>query len=106
VRIWTDDEVEKDPAVKAAFDDIRRVRKSDFVNNFWHAFHSVAGSLADAEAAATAATASVPGSIAKRRTTGPMPEASGAPGQGGGLANANASKPLRWKSRFASSGRS
>jgi AhpD family alkylhydroperoxidase len=33
----TDDEVEKDPAVKAVFDDIRRVRKSDFVNNFWRA---------------------------------------------------------------------
>ena len=37
VRFWTDDEVEKDPAVKAVFDDIRRVRKSDFVNNFWRA---------------------------------------------------------------------
>ena len=37
VRLWTDDEVEKDPAVKAVFDDIRRVRKSDFVNNFWRA---------------------------------------------------------------------
>jgi uncharacterized peroxidase-related enzyme len=37
VRIWTDAEVEADPAVKAAFDDIRSVRKSDFVNNFWRA---------------------------------------------------------------------
>jgi AhpD family alkylhydroperoxidase len=37
VRLWTDDEVEKDPAVKAVFDDIRRARKSDFVNNFWRA---------------------------------------------------------------------
>jgi uncharacterized peroxidase-related enzyme len=35
VRLWTDDEVEKDPAVKAVFDDIRRARGSDFVNNFW-----------------------------------------------------------------------
>ena len=37
VRLWTDDEVEKDPAVRAVFDDIRQVRKSDFVNNFWRA---------------------------------------------------------------------
>src|SRR5689334_17041232 len=37
VRLWTDAEVEKDPAVKAIFDDIRRARKSDFVNNFWRA---------------------------------------------------------------------
>jgi hypothetical protein len=31
VRLWRDDEVGKDPAVKAVFDDIRRVRGSDFV---------------------------------------------------------------------------
>ena len=37
IRLWTDEEVEKDPAVKAVFDDIRRARKSDFVNNFWRA---------------------------------------------------------------------
>ncbi|HVY16008.1 MAG TPA: carboxymuconolactone decarboxylase family protein [Rhodopila sp.] len=37
VRIWTDAEVERDPAVKAVFDDIRSTRKSDFVNNFWRA---------------------------------------------------------------------
>ena len=37
VRLWTDEEVEKDPAVKAVFDDIRRARKSDFINNFWRA---------------------------------------------------------------------
>ena len=37
VRRWTDDEVGKDPAVKAVFDDIRRVRGSDFVNNSWRA---------------------------------------------------------------------
>ena len=37
VRLWRDDEVGKDPAVKAVFDDIRRVRGSDFVNNFWRA---------------------------------------------------------------------
>ncbi|MGA0597741.1 carboxymuconolactone decarboxylase family protein [Enterovirga sp. CN4-39] len=35
VRLWSDAEVEGDPAVKAVFDDIRRTRKSDFVNNFW-----------------------------------------------------------------------
>lgn len=35
VRLWTDAEVEADPAVKAVFDDIRATRGSDFVNNFW-----------------------------------------------------------------------
>lgn len=35
VKLWTDAEVDADPAVKAVFDDIRTVRKSDFVNNFW-----------------------------------------------------------------------
>jgi alkylhydroperoxidase family enzyme len=34
-RLLTDAEVEKIPAVKAMFDDIRATRKSDFVNNFW-----------------------------------------------------------------------
>jgi AhpD family alkylhydroperoxidase len=28
-------EAEKDPRVKAVFDDIRTTRKSDFINNFW-----------------------------------------------------------------------
>ena len=37
VRLWTDDEAEREAAVKAVFDDIRRTRKSDFVNNFWRA---------------------------------------------------------------------
>jgi AhpD family alkylhydroperoxidase len=37
VRLWTNEEVERHPAVKAVFDDIRRVRKSDFINNFWRA---------------------------------------------------------------------
>jgi AhpD family alkylhydroperoxidase len=37
VKLWTDAEVEKDPRVKAVFDDIRAVRKSSFVNNFWRA---------------------------------------------------------------------
>jgi uncharacterized peroxidase-related enzyme len=37
VRLWTDDDAENDPGVKAVFDDIRRVRRSDFVNNFWRA---------------------------------------------------------------------
>jgi uncharacterized peroxidase-related enzyme len=37
VKLWTDAEVEADARVKAVFDDIRAVRKSDFVNNFWRA---------------------------------------------------------------------
>jgi uncharacterized peroxidase-related enzyme len=45
VRLWTDDQVEKDPAVKAVFDDIRHVRGSDFVNNFWRALANDATSL-------------------------------------------------------------
>jgi len=36
-RLWTDEEVAADPRVKAVFDDIRAVRKSGFVNNFWRA---------------------------------------------------------------------
>lgn len=28
---------EKDPRVKAVFDDIRTTRKTDFINNLWHA---------------------------------------------------------------------
>lgn len=35
VRLMTDEEAERDPAVKAVFDDIRASRGSDFVNNFW-----------------------------------------------------------------------
>jgi len=34
-RLLSDAEIEKIPAVKAVFDDIRATRKSDFVNNFW-----------------------------------------------------------------------
>ncbi|MCA0033986.1 carboxymuconolactone decarboxylase family protein [Mesorhizobium sp. B263B2A] len=34
-RLLSDAEVEKIPDVKAVFDDIRAIRKSDFVNNFW-----------------------------------------------------------------------
>jgi AhpD family alkylhydroperoxidase len=37
VKLWTDEEVEASPRVKAVFDDIRSTRKSDFVNNFWRA---------------------------------------------------------------------
>lgn len=37
VKLWTDKDVQASPRVKAVFDDIRRVRKSDFVNNFWRA---------------------------------------------------------------------
>jgi AhpD family alkylhydroperoxidase len=35
VTLWADDDVNRDARVKAVFDDIRLVRKSDFVNNFW-----------------------------------------------------------------------
>jgi len=35
--IFTDAEVEANPAVKAVFDDIRKTRGSDFVNNIWRA---------------------------------------------------------------------
>jgi AhpD family alkylhydroperoxidase len=37
VKLWTDEEVSADPRVIAVFDDIRAIRKSDFVNNFWRA---------------------------------------------------------------------
>nr|WP_294523193.1 carboxymuconolactone decarboxylase family protein [uncultured Rhodopila sp.] len=37
VRLWTDNEADSDPAVKAVFDDIRRTRGADFINNFWRA---------------------------------------------------------------------
>ncbi len=45
VRLWTDDEAENEPGVKAVFDDIRRVRGSDFVNNFWRALANDAANL-------------------------------------------------------------
>ena len=35
VRLWTDEDVKQNARVKAVFDDIRLVRKSDLVNNFW-----------------------------------------------------------------------
>jgi AhpD family alkylhydroperoxidase len=35
VKLWSDDEAEADPRVKAVFDDIRATRRSDFINNFW-----------------------------------------------------------------------
>lgn len=37
VRLWTDQDAEQHPDVKAVFDDIRRARGSDFINNFWRA---------------------------------------------------------------------
>jgi uncharacterized peroxidase-related enzyme len=37
VKLWSDEEVEAAPSVKAVFDDIRATRKSAFVNNFWRA---------------------------------------------------------------------
>ena len=35
-RLLTDAEVEKIPAMKAVFDDIRATRGRDFINNLWH----------------------------------------------------------------------
>ena len=37
VKLWTDAEVAEDARVAAVFADIRAVRGSDFVNNFWRA---------------------------------------------------------------------
>jgi AhpD family alkylhydroperoxidase len=37
VKLWTDEDVAAVLQVKAVFDDIRRTRNSDFVNNFWRA---------------------------------------------------------------------
>lgn len=45
VRLWTDEDVQNNPAVKAVFDDIRRVRKSDFINNFWRGLANDAATL-------------------------------------------------------------
>jgi AhpD family alkylhydroperoxidase len=35
VRLISDQEAETIPAVREVFDDIRKTRKSDFINNFW-----------------------------------------------------------------------
>jgi AhpD family alkylhydroperoxidase len=40
VTLWTDAEAEADPRVRAVFADIRAVRGSDFVNNFWRGLAS------------------------------------------------------------------
>lgn len=45
IKLWTDEEAAAAPAVKAVFDDIRAIRKSDFVNNFWRALASQPGLL-------------------------------------------------------------
>ena len=37
VKLWTDEEVAANPRVIAVFEDIRAVRRSSFVNNFWRA---------------------------------------------------------------------
>ena len=37
VKLWTDEQAAADSRVKAVFDEIRAVRKSDFINNFWRA---------------------------------------------------------------------
>ena len=44
-KLLSDADVEKIPAVKAVFDDIRATRKSDFVNNFWRALANDAVTL-------------------------------------------------------------
>ena len=36
-KLWTDEEINAHPELKSVFDDIRQVRNSDFVNNFWRA---------------------------------------------------------------------
>ena len=45
VHLWSDQEAEADPAVKAVFDDIRATRKSDVVNDFWRALANDATNL-------------------------------------------------------------
>ncbi|CAN7691174.1 carboxymuconolactone decarboxylase family protein [Rhizobium sp. LjRoot258] len=35
LKLLTDEEADAIPAVKEVFDDIRAIRKSDFINNFW-----------------------------------------------------------------------
>jgi AhpD family alkylhydroperoxidase len=45
IKLWTDEEAAAAPAVKAVFDDIRAIRKSDFVNNFWRALANQPGLL-------------------------------------------------------------
>jgi len=37
VHLWTDQEAAANPRIAAIFTDIRAVRKSDFINNFWRA---------------------------------------------------------------------
>lgn len=37
VHLFTDEEAEANPVVKAVFDDIRETRGSDFINNIWRA---------------------------------------------------------------------
>src|SRR6202522_1652568 len=44
-KLWTDEEVSASPRIRAVFDDIRSIRKSDFVNNFWRALANQPGLL-------------------------------------------------------------
>lgn len=37
IRLWSDVDVAEAPRIKAVFDDIRKTRGSNFVNNFWRA---------------------------------------------------------------------
>jgi AhpD family alkylhydroperoxidase len=45
VKLWTDKDVAADARVAAVFADIRAVRKSEFVNNFWRALANQPGLL-------------------------------------------------------------
>ena len=45
VKLISDEEAEKIPAVKEVFDDIRTLRKTDFINNFWRALANDPGLL-------------------------------------------------------------
>jgi uncharacterized peroxidase-related enzyme len=46
VKLITDAEAAQIPAVKAVFDDIRAMRKTDFINNFWRALANEPKTLA------------------------------------------------------------
>ena len=46
IHLWSDIEVEANPAVKTVFEDIRASRRSDFVNNFWRGLANDLSALA------------------------------------------------------------
>jgi len=47
VRMWTDADVALNPQVKVVLDDIRAVRQSDFINNFWRGLALLHGSAVE-----------------------------------------------------------